>query len=95
MTRNELLRFLQELERRIPPPANCHHTISCCRYGSDAAGWQEKLALQVNRDSVFHAFFLDEDDCRDLLRTLTVICDAMAGPVPANAQLGVASGKYL
>ena len=60
-----LIDFLKELERLIPPPTGAHHAIVFARYGSDDSGWDDRLALQVNREGVFIAFFLDDSDFSD------------------------------
>ena len=95
MTHAFLLDFLRRLEADVPPPPDCHHAITFARYGSDEAGWEDKLALQVNRDGVFHCFFLEESDCLQAPADIAAsICTLLAEPTPPNAQLGVGMGQY-
>jgi hypothetical protein len=60
--KEELLELLRELERRIVPPPGCHHSITRAEYGSDADGWEERLALQVWLPTSTRIFFLDDRD---------------------------------
>lgn len=61
-TWHQLMAILKEIELRIPPPQDCHHCLTFSRYGSDADGWQDKLALQINRDGKFYCVFIDPED---------------------------------
>lgn len=38
---------LKALEKVFPPPPGQHHALTFCRYGSDATGWEDKLALRL------------------------------------------------
>jgi hypothetical protein len=90
-----ILGFLRALEEAIPPPPNCHHALVRCHYGSDEAGWTEKLAVQVNVDGTFHAFFIDDADQAKLPEELAVqIASELAKPM-ANAQHGVGIGQFV
>ena len=60
--REKLIAFLRELERVVPPPTNCHHALMYAQYGSDEAGWTDKLALQINHTGRFLCLFIDEGD---------------------------------
>jgi hypothetical protein len=60
--RQKLIVLLKELERALPPPPKCHHSMMYAQYGSDADGWEDRLLLQVNYNGMFHPFFLDEED---------------------------------
>jgi hypothetical protein len=93
--RNYLIEFLKMLEVAIPPPENCHHAITYARYGSDADGWQDKLALQINLLGEFHCIFLEEDDLSlNAEKTVKEIERILFTPMSAE-QLGVALGQYL
>jgi len=91
-----VLDLLRALEEAVPPPPLCHHALTRARYGSDAAGWSERLALQVNVNGVFLCFFLDPSDLdappADLAR---VIAGLALDPPPPGTQFGVALGQYV
>ena len=93
--------FLKELERLVPPPANCHHAITYAQYGSDASGWEDKLAVQVNTSGVFLCIFLDESDCDcgpdDLAGARHLaeqVAEAAQQPIKTSTQRGSGFGKY-
>ena len=95
--RDFLINLLKELELRVPPPPNCHHCITYAQFGSDKTGWEDRLALQVNRDGKFRCFFLDEDD---LLghphRIIEFIEKSYTNPDPTfTPQEGVGTGQYI
>jgi hypothetical protein len=91
-----LLNFLKSLEAAIPPPPLCHHAITYAQFGSDDTGWQDKLALQINCDGVFHCFFLEPDDFEGK-STVDLIAEIAAGlkRPSLNAQTSGVSGRYL
>lgn len=89
MPRNYLLQFLQAVEAAIPPPPNCHHALTAGRYGSDAAGWEPKLILQINRGGTFWQYFLDEGDT-----TEAIVAHISKDPGP-GMQRGVALGQFV
>lgn len=60
--RRHLLTFLQKLEQLIPPPKGGHHSITYAEYGSDAQGWEPRLALHLNAGGFFHTLFFDDSD---------------------------------
>lgn len=90
---NYLLVFLAQLEQLIPPPQHCHHVLCRALYGSDADGWSEKLALQVNDHGIFTTYFLDEDDLTKApLYLAQAIRDMHISPVPEGTELQYAIG---
>lgn len=94
-TRQFLIEALKGLETAIPPSLNGHHAITFARYGSDEDGWQDKLALQVNENGVFHCFFLDESDLeRTPAEFILAITTELAAPCD-NEQIGVSGVKYI
>lgn len=59
--------FLELLEKRLPPPMCCHHSIHFAQYGSDATGWEPRLALslhlaQADGSSTYSTLFLEAQD---------------------------------
>jgi hypothetical protein len=93
--RTFLLLFLKSLEAAIPPPENCHHAITFARFGSDAAGWQDRLALQVNRADVFYCLFIDDEDfSRGVGSLVELVVEQLSLPMEGE-QLGVALGRYV
>lgn len=89
-----LISLLKELEQRVPPPVNCHHCITFAQFGSDSAGWTDKLALQINRDGQFVCLFLD---CSDLEKQPSELVSAILEELtrlPQNVQIGVGVGQY-
>lgn len=95
--RDFLIKLLKELECRVPPPLNCHHCITYAQFGSDKTGWEDRLALQVNRDGKFRCFFLDKDDLPDdIQRIIGFIENSYANPDPTfTPQEGVGTGQYI
>lgn len=89
-----LIDLLRELESAVPPPKNCHHVISYAQYGSNESGWEDRLAVQVNRNSVFHCFFLDDDDMRKSPDQIVAGIVALLNEIMPNEQLGVGVGQY-
>lgn len=57
-----LMDFLKLLESAIPPGDGQHHGISYCQYGSDSAGWSDRVGLHVRMDGGAQTFFLDDAD---------------------------------
>jgi len=93
--------FLKDLERLLPPPLHCHHALTYAQYGSDKAGWEDKLALQINRGGTFLCVFLDESDCDfrpdDLVgarRLATQVAECAKEPIKTTTQLGKGTGRY-
>jgi hypothetical protein len=74
----QILYFLKQMERAFPPPANCHHGLTYSQFGSDAAGWKERLALQINKDGKFWCFFIDDQDIENWAATVDYIRKALA-----------------
>ena len=104
--RNYLIEFLKMLEAAIPPPVNCHHALTYAQYGSDADGWQDKLALQINLLGDFHCFFFDEDDLpfnllvsealgKGSAKLVSKIARELSVGLGDNVQPGVSMGQYL
>lgn len=58
----KLIDIMTLLEIAVPPPANCHHMITCAKFGSDETGWEDRLLVQINKDGVFFSLFWDEED---------------------------------
>lgn len=92
--RQFLIKFLKELEAAIPPPENCHHAITFARFGSDVAGWHDKLALQVNSGGVFTCFFLEDEDLNKSPRQLVSDVASELSIPNDTLQLGVGFGQY-
>ena len=92
--RQFLIDLLKALEVAVPPPSHCHHVLSYARYGSDEAGWSDELALQINKDGVFHCFFLDDDD---LSGSVPCLIDRIFAYLNSDGvgQLGVGTGQYV
>lgn len=65
-----LIETLKLLEVAIPPPPKAHHGISYAKYGSDESGWDDRLALHVNKSGVFHCLFFDDEDFEKSPETL-------------------------
>jgi hypothetical protein len=80
MTAEYLLSLLVALERRIPPPPNCHHAITRTPYGSDEHGWQDQLGLHVWVGGKMQTFFMG-DDGNDLDRPVDVVVEEIAAHV--------------
>jgi hypothetical protein len=89
-----LIDLLRAVEKAIPPPKNCHHALVAAKFGSDEVGWQDKLALQVNRDGRFHAFFLDEEDFAKEPKKLAADILALLDE-PGDPQFGVGLGQFI
>lgn len=90
-----LLVFLKALEKEVPPPANCHHAITYAQYGSDLSGWEDRLAVQINRDGEFSCIFLDERDFRNGPQWLAEVVAAWSKASGSKVQQGVGFGQYL
>ncbi len=89
-----LLALLKGLEAAVPPPPNCHHAITYAQYGSNAEGWQDRLALQVNVAGTFWCFFIDDGD-DDPKAIIDFVVKDLSQPTAKNAQEGVGLGQYL
>jgi hypothetical protein len=93
-----LIELLKSLEVVIPPPKGCHHAITFARYGSSRAAWQDRLALQINREGKFYCFFLDEDDLppqsQDPTRIVQFVAIEMRSRSDSEFQLGIGPGQY-
>lgn len=92
-----LLEMLKAIEGAVPPPPNCHHAITRAQYGSDAEGWTDKLALQINRNGKFYCFFLESDDfARDPQEFADHIARVLDSPEERDKmQPGVSFGRYI
>ena len=95
-----LINFLKAVEDAIPPPPHGHHAITYARYGSDAAGWEDKLALQIavpsyiGGNAVFHCWFLDEADlCEPLYSVIVKIVTDLVQQDP-TAQISDTALRY-
>jgi hypothetical protein len=93
--RQFLIRLLIELERLVPPPPLCHHAITYAQFGSDAKGWEDKLALQVNVGGVFHCLFVEEDDFDKDPARLAFEAAELLKTLSPSAQAGVGPGQYV
>jgi hypothetical protein len=83
-----LIAFLKEMEAVFPPPPRCHHGLMYAQYGSDEAGWSDRLMLQVNNDGTFYPFFLDDEDLSKSSTALAIeIAELLRQPSPKNEQL--------
>jgi hypothetical protein len=60
--RHQILTFLKLLELAIPPAEACHHAMTFAKYGSEAEGWTDKLALQLNLRGKWVCLFLEDGD---------------------------------
>jgi len=79
-----LTEVLTGLEVSLPPSKNGHHAITAARYGSDEAGYEDKLALQINDNGVFRCLFIEEDDLeRTPEQFILEVKAALAVPCPA------------
>lgn len=94
--RQFLIEFLKALEAEVPPPPNCHHVLTFARFGSDedGVGWSDQLALQVNLDGEFVAFFLEEVDFQKPIGDLVAYIAKQCSPID-GAQLGVGVGQFI
>jgi hypothetical protein len=90
-----LIEFLRDLERAVPPLPACHHSITYAQYGSDMAGWEDKLALQVYFEGRFHCFFLDDGDLEKPSGELVLLIAGMLVATPkGNEQLSDTPLRY-
>jgi hypothetical protein len=96
--REYMIELLKAIEAAIPPPANCHHCVTCAKHGSDSEGWTDKLALQVNREGKFYCFFLEENDlaydAANIQSFVAELVRQMELP-DSSFQMGVGLGRYL
>lgn len=80
-----LINLLKELEKSFPPHAGCHHAFTYAQFGSDEAGWSDRLLLTMSivkfdglgaQQSEFQVLFIDEGDFEkpmpDLIRDIRV-----------------------
>jgi hypothetical protein len=80
-----LMTLLNSLETALPPPAGAHHAITAARYGSEGAGWDDRLALHLMLDGERVTLFLDDDDfasSTDALVAEIVACNAARSKTP-------------
>lgn len=70
---DRLFRFLQSLETKIPPVHGCHHNVTVARYGSDADGWEDRLALNVRGRTLWHTYWLDAGDIDNIEATIAFV----------------------
>jgi len=90
-----LIDLLKRLEELIPPPPNCHHAITYAQYGSDEAGWSDRLVLQVNEGCKFQQFFIGpEEEAKSALDLAEEIAAIQRSPSD-DLQAGVATGQYI
>ena len=57
-----LVAFLKELEAQIPPAQDRRHVLHHGSYGSELAGWKDKLCLTLNVHGKPVLLFLEEGD---------------------------------
>lgn len=70
--REYLMALLHALENAVPPPVGQHHAIYLARYGSEAGGWEPRLALSMaGPDKVL---FIDEGDLAKPIDVLVREC---------------------
>ena len=93
--RQFLVDVLKGLEAAIPPSKNGHHAITFARYGSDEAGWNDKLALQINDNGIFRCFFLDEDDLDRMPEQIIAEVKAILSESFPQEQLGISGVQYV
>ena len=82
-----LIAFGKALEAAIPPAPKCHHALMYAQHGSDAAGWQDKLALQVGVNGKFYCWFLDDGDFETPVDELVATIVADLARMQENAQV--------
>lgn len=93
--REYLIDFLMSLERLVPPPPKCHHVLLHSRYGSESSGWEDKLAVQVNVNGVFHAFFLEEKDFESKPFMLAIMIENLVKQTPpSGTQISHEAGTF-
>lgn len=88
--RDKLLSFLKMLEEFFPPSQDVHHTLAYARYGNDAAGYEDKLALRLVIRNGVHVFFLENED----LENPQAVVDFLYHDVELNAVIDV-KGFYV
>jgi hypothetical protein len=93
--RTKLINLLKLLEKAIPPPSHCHHAITYAQHGSNYAGYEDKLAIQVNVDGMFICLFLDEEDFEKDVHVLIADIVKWINADGQTPQLGVALGQYI
>lgn len=91
--RQFLIDLLKALEAAVPPPALCHHAITYAQYGSDETGWEDRLAIQVNRGGKFQCLFLDDGDFR--IPAAFVVAEIVKVLSVPGGQPGVAFGQHV
>lgn len=90
-----LLVFLQELEKLIPPPANCHHAITAGKFGSDEDGWKDVLIVQINNGGEFLQVFVEPDDLTMAPQYLADAVSKVHRPSNSARQRGIGLGQYV
>lgn len=93
MQAQSLIELLKKIESAIPPPEKCHHALTFAQYGSDEAGWEDKLCLQVNIGGKFQQFFLDDEDLANP-NLPQEIGECVEHP-SEETQFGVSMGQFL
>jgi hypothetical protein len=89
-----LIEFLKQLEAAWPPPENTHHALMYAQFGSDEAGWSDRLALQVFKAGRFQCFFLEDADLDKPAETLAVILSILNAEDPPSVQTSDQLGKF-
>ena len=92
--KQRLLNLLKRLEQVIAPPQFCHHVITYAQYGSDARGWEDRLALQVSVEGELMCFFLDDEDLQKDPDEFAEMIYRAAVDGSTCFQRGVAVGQY-
>lgn len=60
--KKRIMEFLKLLESALPPPEGAHHSITFAQYGSDDAGWDDRLALGLREGGTTRIVFLEDGD---------------------------------
>jgi hypothetical protein len=66
-----------------PPPVGHHHAIYLARYGSEAGGWEPRLALSMAGPN--KVLFIDDGDLAKPIDVLVRECVSVLATVPTKA----------
>jgi len=95
--RDYMIELLKAIEDAIPPPANCHHSITYAKHGNESDGWVDKLALQVNREGKFYCFFLEENDLDYNFKNIEYLVAELVQQLTlpdSSFQMGAITGQF-
>lgn len=67
-----LLELLKAINGLLPPPGQCHHVMRFARYGCEAEGWKERLAMDLRVGDGWRTVFFDDDDFKQAPAELAV-----------------------